>query len=295
MVKWINKYKFILIGAVAIAAVLTAAFVGGGSLSGGESPEPPAASAAAVSTAEVTAASPQPATTTAKATQPTTKQTTSAAVRFATSGSTAPATVPSARQTNTVPAQSAASAAVQAGSSAAATRATTAAKARDDRTTAPTAAAEQVKPTKLQPQTMPTERSCTFSISCAVLLDQKDALDEAVAELVPADGYLLKPVKMTYSTGESVFDLLKRACRQNNIHMEYTDTPAYHSVYIEGIGNLYEFDCGEGSGWMYRVNGQYPNYGCSRCTVNNGDVIEWRYTCDYGKDIGGDKFKNTDQ
>lgn len=33
---------------------------------------------------------------------------------------------------------------------------------------------------------------------------------------------------------------------------------------------------------MYNVNGWYPNYGCSRYQVKDGDVVEWRYTCDLG-------------
>ncbi len=69
--------------------------------------------------------------------------------------------------------------------------------------------------------------------------------------------------------------------------MEASWTPMYNSAYVEGIGNLYEFDCGSGSGWMYRVNWWYPNYGCSRYQLADGDYIEWRYTCDLGADVGG--------
>ena len=89
------------------------------------------------------------------------------------------------------------------------------------------------------------------------------------------------------SPDESIFDVLKRVCRENKIHMEFSETPVYQSAYIEGIGNLYEFDCGEGSGWMYRVNGEFPNYGCSRYTLADGDTVEWVYTCDFGADVGG--------
>ena len=46
--------------------------------------------------------------------------------------------------------------------------------------------------------------------------------------------------------------------------MEASWTPMYNSAYVEGINNLYEFDVSQGSGWMYRVNGWFPNYGCSR-------------------------------
>ena len=69
--------------------------------------------------------------------------------------------------------------------------------------------------------------------------------------------------------------------------MEFSWTPMYNSAYIEGIYNLYEFDVGDGSGWMYKVNDWFPNYGCSRYQLQNGDVIEWVYTCDLGDDVGG--------
>jgi len=64
-------------------------------------------------------------------------------------------------------------------------------------------------------------------------------------------------------------------------------TPVYQSAYIEGIGNLYEFDGGPTSGWMYSVNGAYPNCGSSAYVLQNGDTVCWRYTCALGADIGG--------
>lgn len=129
--------------------------------------------------------------------------------------------------------------------------------------------------------------TCTISISCATILNNMDWLDPDKTELVPEDGWLLEPTQVTFYEGESVFHVLRRTCKQQKLHMEFKDTPMYNSAYIEGIGNLYEFDCGEQSGWMYAVNGWYPNYGCSRYQLKDGDAIDWRYTCDLGADIGG--------
>ena len=129
--------------------------------------------------------------------------------------------------------------------------------------------------------------TCTVSISCAAILENPDWLNAEKADLIPADGVLLAPTAVEFTEGESIFDVLKRVCRENKIHMEFSETPVYQSAYIEGIGNLYEFDCGEGSGWMYRVNGEFPNYGCSRYTLADGDTVEWVYTCDFGADVGG--------
>ena len=130
------------------------------------------------------------------------------------------------------------------------------------------------------------EPTCTISISCETLLGQLDDLDPDKRELVPADGILLAPTTVTIEDGESVFDVLLRVTRDNKIQMEFSRTPGTNAAYIEGIGNLYEFDCGSLSGWMYRVNGEFPNYSCSDVTVADGDTIEWLYTCDLGADVG---------
>jgi hypothetical protein len=92
---------------------------------------------------------------------------------------------------------------------------------------------------------------------------------------------------VVFTQGETVFDVLSRECRASGIPMEHSFNPLYNSVYVEGIDNLYEFDGGSQSGWMYSVNDWYPNYGCSVYTLSAGDVICWRYTCNYGEDIGG--------
>lgn len=146
------------------------------------------------------------------------------------------------------------------------------------------------KPLPVEPQDVTvsdTAYTCTLSVSCAAILDNMDWLDPEKVELVPEDGVILPPTEVTFYEGESVFNLLQREMKKNKIHMEFENTPIYNSAYIEGIHNLYEFDCGELSGWMYRVNGWFPNYGCSRYALKDGDVVEWVYTCDLGVDVGG--------
>lgn len=149
----------------------------------------------------------------------------------------------------------------------------------------------QGKPMPVEPedQTIDQGRSytCTFSIECATILNNLDDLNTDKLDAVPSNGVILPKTTVTFYEGESVYDVLQRVCRENNIHMEASWTPIYNSAYVEGIHNLYEFDCGTGSGWMYRVNGWYPNYGCSRYQLAQGDNVEWRYTCDLGADIGG--------
>lgn len=121
---------------------------------------------------------------------------------------------------------------------------------------------------------------CSISINCANLLKYMDVLDANKKKLVPADGYILKPVTINVKKGSSVFDALKTVTKSKKIHLEYSGS------YIEGIGNLYEFDGGELSGWMYSVNNDFPRVGCDSYIIQDGDVIQWVYTCDLGKDVG---------
>ena len=147
------------------------------------------------------------------------------------------------------------------------------------------------KPKPVEPEDQDVDKgktyTCTFSIECSTILNNLDQLDPDKLEMVPSGGTILATTTVTFYEGESVFDVLQRVCKEKGIHLESSWTPIYNSAYIEGIHNLYEFDCGALSGWMYRVNGWYPNYGCSRYQLQDGDVVEWRYTCDLGNDVGG--------
>ncbi len=141
--------------------------------------------------------------------------------------------------------------------------------------------------------------TCFLSVRCDTLLSNMDKIKPEKAALVPPDGVIFSEREVVFFENESVFNVLKREMRNSKIHMEFENAPIYGSAYIEGIGNLYEFDGGELSGWMYRVNGIYPNYGCSKYILKPGDKIEWIYTCDLGRDIGGGEVpkngKETDE
>lgn len=123
-----------------------------------------------------------------------------------------------------------------------------------------------------------TSMKCTISIRCDEILNHMDALEEGKDVYVPANGCILSSTQVTFEQGETVFDVLKRACDKKGIALEYSWSPMYNSYYIEGINNLYEFDCGAASGWKYKVNGWFPNYGCSSYTLQDGDTIVWSYT-----------------
>ena len=134
-------------------------------------------------------------------------------------------------------------------------------------------------------------RSCTIQIRCDTILDNMDHLRAGKNAYVPANGVILATSTVQFVDGETVFDVLTRVCSYAGIQIEYSWTPMYGSYYIEGINNLYEFDCGPESGWMYKVNGWFPNYGCSSYVLKDGDTIVWCYTCNgLGADVGGSVY-----
>lgn len=134
--------------------------------------------------------------------------------------------------------------------------------------------------------------SCTIEIRCDTILNNMGNLTAGKEGYVPSSGTILGTTQVTFYEGETVFNVLQRVCSSVGIQLEYSWTPIYDSYYIEGINHLYEFDCGYESGWMYKVNGWFPNYGCSSYTLADGDTIVWCYTCvGLGADVGGGMFR----
>lgn len=282
MIELLKKYKYKIIAAVCALAVLTGAFFAGGSL-GDNAPAVVKSSTSDVavlaenttvsqSTNETTASteSPTKATEKNKSEQKTTAPTNTSQTKKEQSAVS--------NQTNKSSSQSS-KPNTQGGQS-------STFKKQDKYKTDPI---PEGKPQPVEPQEqeiVDNTLKCTFSISCATVLDNMDKLDKSKKEIIPDDGWILKPVTVTFNEGESVFDVLKQVCKDNKIQLEFSFTPIYNSAYIEGINNLYEFDCGSLSGWTYKVNDWFPNYGCSRYEVKNGDVIEWHFTCNNGADVG---------
>lgn len=131
------------------------------------------------------------------------------------------------------------------------------------------------------------QERCTITIVCDTILDNLSALEEGKSPYVPRDGVILPRTTVSFAPGDTVFQVLQKVCAAGELQLEYSWTPLYDSYYIEGINHLYEFDCGVESGWMYKVNETFPNYGCSAYTLQDGDEIVWCFTCNgLGADVG---------
>ncbi|MEI3605537.1 DUF4430 domain-containing protein [Pseudogracilibacillus sp. SE30717A] len=102
--------------------------------------------------------------------------------------------------------------------------------------------------------------------------------------VISSDEVPLSATKTEINGEETVLDVLIKITKEKGIQMDYRGGGS--TAYIEGIANVYEFDRGQGSGWMYRINGVFPDRGAGAINVQDGDVIEWLYTTDLGKDLG---------
>lgn len=157
----------------------------------------------------------------------------------------------------------------------------------EDQNTQPEQPAQE--DTKKNPEDEPPkegEHKVFISIRCDTAVDKGMNLDSQWAGIVPSSGTILAKTKVEFQEGDTVFDVLCRIRDTYKIHVSYRGTNG--AQYVDGINNLYEFDGGRWSGWMYCVNDWYPNYGCGQYAVKNGDVIEWNYTCNLGRDLGQD-------
>lgn len=80
---------------------------------------------------------------------------------------------------------------------------------------------------------------------------------------------------VTVDKGSYVIDAVTKALSIEGIPYTNDDN------YISSIRGLSEFDNGSLSGWMYKLNGNYPSLGVAEQTLHSGDKIVFHYTDDY--------------
>lgn len=137
------------------------------------------------------------------------------------------------------------------------------------------------KPNAKITSTTSSKKTCTITIECKSILDNMDDLKSGHEAYVPKNGIILSEYEATFNGKATVYDLLKKACDDNKI--PYNAKTTIYSVYISGINNLDEFDCGGDSGWLYYVNGKMPNVSCDSIKLKDGDKVVFSYTCSYNK------------
>lgn len=94
-------------------------------------------------------------------------------------------------------------------------------------------------------------------------------------------GSILGTTQIALQTGDTAYTVLARA-----LPGKVRSIGSGETLYVQGIDGLSEFDRGPGSGWMYAVNGVFPNYSAGKYQLQPNDVVAWRYTLDLGCDLG---------
>lgn len=100
----------------------------------------------------------------------------------------------------------------------------------------------------------------------------------------PEETGVLYEGDQTLHMGDSVFDVLLAVHKAELIVLDYNGSGKL--AYIQGINNIYEFDYGANSGWLYSVNDEFPSFGVGNYFPIFEDQISIEYTMDGGFDIG---------
>ena len=89
--------------------------------------------------------------------------------------------------------------------------------------------------------------------------------------------------QLEMNNNETAYSLLQRT----GLDIAIATYSQYAGVYVSAINGFGEFSDGPNSGWMYKVNGAFPDYSSSLYTLKDGDKVEWVYTRNLGSDVGG--------
>ncbi len=117
-------------------------------------------------------------------------------------------------------------------------------------------------------------QTVTVSVDCKNAINYGILSVGSFSQVLSADGIILTATQTQISEGESVMSVLKRTLKEN--HITYSITS---SGYVRTINGLSEFDCGETSGWLYKVDGVLPSVSCKSYKLYGGEKIEFVYTC----------------
>lgn len=119
--------------------------------------------------------------------------------------------------------------------------------------------------------------TCTITVECKNIHKHMSQLKSGHERYVPSDGYMIHAESRTVDRGSTAYDVLKLACNAHGIRLTAKSTS--YGVYVVGINNLDEKDCGSASGWMYKVNGTVPMTSCGKYKMDSGDNLVFYYVC----------------
>lgn len=121
-------------------------------------------------------------------------------------------------------------------------------------------------------KTMPVK----VTIECLSAVGCYGELSEAKRRVMPSDGIFVSDYEIMLEEDATCYEALLQVCDEFGLHIDHISLPG--TEYIKGLGNLYEFDLGAESGWLYSVNGEKPGTGANNVKLKNGDSMRWFYS-----------------
>jgi len=125
---------------------------------------------------------------------------------------------------------------------------------------------------------------CTAKPEIKIFDNEPDDESAVAFKIIGKGGEIILEVWVEYQENLSVAELSEKICRAKEIPFVTSGIGAMR--YVKGINNLFEFDEGPESGWIYAVNGKIMGMSSGSYIIQAGDNLIWRYTLDLGKDAG---------
>jgi hypothetical protein len=122
-----------------------------------------------------------------------------------------------------------------------------------------------------------------FFIATEEQSGSEDSGEDNQSAYVTVKGYgstILSKTSVEISNGDSLLDATRKVLDDEGISFRAA------GGYMSEIDGLAEFDHGAKSGWMVKVNGDFPDAGADGVDAEDGDNIVWVYTSDLGADVG---------
>ena len=120
-----------------------------------------------------------------------------------------------------------------------------------------------------------------LSINCSKIAENMEAVEnEAIRDLIPEDGIVFEEAAIATGNAGSVMDATIEFCKAMKISFDNSQG------YLTMLADISAGDCGGYSGWLVKINGEFPQVGADEIDLQDGDTIEWIYSLDGGADIG---------
>lgn len=101
---------------------------------------------------------------------------------------------------------------------------------------------------------------------------------------IEGESYLLSSEAVALEDGDTAWTVLERIFHEKNISYTTTGTVEDGTLYLVEIGGVAELDHGMYSGWLYYVNGEFPEYSMTALPLESGDEIELQYVTSFFDD-----------